>query len=90
MSGTAPTTVYRYGTNLGADAYGDAFTMDFNLANSYRYFGIRHSTLAAGNTDPEIDAIATRSGDIPEFPTMAIPVIAVIGLMLLFQRRKSE
>jgi hypothetical protein len=27
---------------------------------------------------------------IPEFSTMAIPVIAVIGLMLLFQRRKGK
>ena len=27
---------------------------------------------------------------IPEFPTVALPVIAVIGLMFLFQRRKTS
>jgi len=32
--------------------------------------------------------IATNENDIPEFPTVALPVIAVIGLMFLFQRRK--
>jgi hypothetical protein len=30
-----------------------------------------------------------RSTQIPEFPTVALPVIAVIGLMFLFQRRKG-
>ena len=28
--------------------------------------------------------------EIPEFPTMAIPVISIIGLMFLFQRRKGK
>lgn len=27
---------------------------------------------------------------IPEFPTVALPVIAVIGLVFLFQRRKGK
>ena len=30
------------------------------------------------------------STDIPEFPTIALPVISVIGLMFLMQRRKDE
>ncbi len=30
------------------------------------------------------------NGEIPEFPTVALPVIAVIGLMLPFQRRKAK
>ena len=28
--------------------------------------------------------------DIPEFPTIALPALAVIGLMFLFQRRKGK
>jgi hypothetical protein len=91
-----PTTVYRYGSNsVGPDAYGDAFTMDFNLPASYRYIGIRASTIAwqsGGHNDPEIDAIATKTqtNDIPEFPTIAMPILGVIGLMFLFQRRKGN
>jgi hypothetical protein len=39
--------------------------------------------------DPGGINIGQTSG-IPEFPTVAIPVIAVIGLMFLFQRRKGK
>jgi hypothetical protein len=59
-------TIYRYGTNLNVgtvsgDWYSDAFTIDFNLAESYRYFGIRASTkdTASWDPDPEINAVAT-------------------------------
>ena len=56
--------VYRYGTNLPVgtvlgEAFGDAFTIDFTLADSYQYFGIRGSTIALNNQDPEINAVAT-------------------------------
>ncbi len=58
--------VYRYGTSLNVgtragDPYSDAFTIDFSLADSYRYFGIRASTIAVseGDPDPEINAVAT-------------------------------
>lgn len=58
--------IYRYGTNLdvgtrSGDAYSDAFTIDFSLADSYRYFGIRASTIAVneGDPDPEMNAVAT-------------------------------
>jgi len=30
------------------------------------------------------------SAEVPEFPTIALPVISVIGLMFLMQRRKGE
>ena len=30
------------------------------------------------------------ASEIPEFPTVALPIIAVIGLMFLFQRRKNS
>jgi len=58
--------VYRYGTNLDVgtvpgDAYSDAFTIELTLADSYRYFGIRASTIAANeyDPDPEINAVAS-------------------------------
>jgi hypothetical protein len=34
--------------------------------------------------------VGTPGTPIPEFPTVALPVIAVIGLIFLFQRRKDE
>ena len=37
----------------------------------------------------EYDSAPGNTG-IPEFPTVALPVIAVIGLMFLFQRRKVK
>jgi hypothetical protein len=93
-NGTLPTTIYRFGSSLGTDAMGDAFTMDFNLPTSYRYIGIRASTIAwnGGHNDPEIDAIATKTqtNNVPEFPTMAMPVLGVIGLVFLLQRRKGK
>lgn len=62
---------------------------------------IPKSALGISN-DGELDLMATQSctndiitavfaytKNIPEFPTMAFPVIAVIGLMFLFQRRKG-
>lgn len=41
----------------------------------------------------EIDAISLinqPSADIPEFPTIALPVISIVGLMFLFQRRTDK
>jgi hypothetical protein len=64
--------VYRYGTNLPVgtvlgDSYSDAFTIDFTLPDSYRYFGVRASTIGlnAGHSDPEINAMATTVVPVP-------------------------
>jgi hypothetical protein len=36
-----------------------------------------------------VNIITDPNQEIPEFPTIAIPVIAIIGLALIFQRRKN-
>ncbi|TFH38506.1 MAG: PEF-CTERM sorting domain-containing protein [ANME-2 cluster archaeon] len=36
------------------------------------------------------DSGSGNTNDIPEFPTVALPVIAVLGLMFLFQKRKGK
>jgi hypothetical protein len=35
------------------------------------------------------DQVTEPSTQIPEFPTVALPVVAVIGMMFIFQRRKN-
>lgn len=48
-------------------------------------------TLAAGEYNNEIDAgLFTESNEeIPEFPTVVLPMAAIIGLAFVFQRRKE-
>jgi len=36
------------------------------------------------------DACDTPNTGVPEFPTVALPVIAVIGMIFLFQRKKGN
>lgn len=53
---------------------------------------IMASTIYGGIPDFETADIETHVNvtGIPEFPTVAFPVISVIGLMLLFQRKKGK
>jgi PKD repeat protein len=46
-------------------------------------------TDAFGATDTDTTTLTVSSQDIPEFPTITIPMIAVLGLAFLFQRRKG-
>jgi hypothetical protein len=74
VAGTAVSaTIYRQ-TNPGvgtvpASGFGDAFTIDFVVPQSYQFFGIRASTkdTASWDPDPEINAVATRTPMIPVY-----------------------
>ncbi|MBN2111170.1 MAG: PEF-CTERM sorting domain-containing protein [Methanosarcinaceae archaeon] len=48
-------------------------------------------TLSAGECNNVIDAgLFAPEQEIPEFPTIALPVVAIIGLAFIFQRRKEN
>ena len=42
------------------------------------------SVSAPTNTD-----LPTNTGEIPEFPSVALPVVAVLGLLVIFGHRKE-
>lgn len=58
--------------------------------------GASHCTLHVSGTGnsasigSQVYSIIERPESVPEFPTVALPVIAVIGMMFLFQRRKGK
>ncbi|ABE51679.1 PEF-CTERM sorting domain-containing protein [Methanococcoides burtonii] len=45
--------------------------------------------VVAGDSSVEVDS-ASRTIEVPEFPTIALPVAAIIGLAFFLQRRKEE
>jgi len=65
--------------------YSDAWTIDFTLAESYRYFGIRASTkdTVSGDPDPEINAVAT-------VPLPGAVLLGAIGLSLAGWRLRRK
>jgi hypothetical protein len=46
-------------------------------------------TLNAGDYYNEVDAGVYNREEIPEFPTVAIPMVAIMGLAFVFGRRKE-
>lgn len=47
-------------------------------------------TISAGTYGVEFGAASRRVDSIPEFPTVALPVAALIGLVFIFGRKKEE
>ena len=43
-----------------------------------------------GGCSYEFRAVDTLYGEIPEFPTVALPIAAVIGLVFFFQHKKRK
>jgi PKD repeat protein len=71
------------------DASGESVVWTWGSAGTY-VVEVR-VTDAFGNADfASAQVIINEDNGIPEFPTVAIPIAAIIGLALIFQRRKDK
>jgi hypothetical protein len=68
--------VYYYGFEYPDGAYGDTELVAYDGKE------ISHVTFCYSSNDGEIT-------EIPEFPTVALPIAAILGLAFFFQRRKE-
>ncbi|ETA68805.1 PEF-CTERM sorting domain-containing protein [Methanolobus sp. WCC1] len=85
---TIPHTTNAYG---GAVIYYGFIDLDHpftkitfdNTMPGYDYFGFDDFTIGTK------EQVNNNNNEIPEFPTVAIPMAGIIGMMFLFQRRKE-
>jgi len=86
FAGTAPTIVYRGGSTENGIL--NAYTRDYTFSTAYRYYGVRTSSisLAAGDADPEIDAVGAYNA-VPEPGTLALIGSGLVGIVARRRRR---
>jgi hypothetical protein len=74
-----------------ADPYTDVGVISIKLDANAPMTGQWRVTIGAGQDAKTLDiGSASRNFLIPEFPTIALPVAAILGLAFFFQRRKEE
>ena len=70
------------------------FMVDTNSDNTKDGFAIAFEDTYGGGDNDFNDVVIQLTGDgltaIPEFPTIALPIAAILGLAFIFQRRKDE
>gem|GEM_PF-1406564 len=80
----------------GADSYMDVGAITINVKPTAPEKALYTIEVGAGNPDDlssaitEFQTVSKSIELIPEFPTVALPVAAILGLAFLFQRRKEE
>jgi len=74
-----------------ADPYTDVGVIQITLDANAPVTGQWRVTVGAGEDVQTLDVgSAARNFLIPEFPTVALPIAAILGLAFIFQRRKEE
>lgn len=70
------------------------FMVDTNNDNTKDGFAIAFEDTLGGGDNDFNDVVIQLTGNgltaIPEFPTVALPIAAILGLAFIFQRRKDE
>ncbi|AFV23324.1 hypothetical protein Mpsy_1116 [Methanolobus psychrophilus R15] len=73
------------------DPYTDVGVIELTLNENASATGKWRVTITAGEDTNTLDVgSAARNFEIPEFPTIALPVAAILGLAFFMQRRKEE
>ncbi|WP_292465012.1 PEF-CTERM sorting domain-containing protein [Methanolobus sp.] len=73
------------------DPYTDVGVISISLSEDAPATGKWRVTVTAGEDTNTLDVgSAARNFEIPEFPTIALPVAAILGLAFFMQRRKEE
>ena len=76
-----------------ADTASQTFTLDVKASSSGAVTIVNNlgTTLATGAAIATSDfGAGSNSFDVPEFPTIALPIAAILGLAFIFQRRREE
>jgi hypothetical protein len=77
-AGNTPSKIYSYPSGSTGDT---GLTADINPSSGNLY-QISHVTFCYSEDGGQ-------QQDIPEFPTIALPIVAILGLAFFFQRRKE-
>ncbi|NPE31123.1 PEF-CTERM sorting domain-containing protein [Methanococcoides sp. SA1] len=72
-----------------SNPYTDIGAITISIDSNAPIDGEYEIRIQAGGTTVET-AVASRTIEVPEFPTIALPVAAIIGLAFFLQRRKEE
>jgi hypothetical protein len=91
FAGTCVIEPDRYNFNLGSMNVGDSRTLSFGgIAKKEGDCQLIAFPEARFGRDAKSQFQIIKSESVPEFPTVALPAIAVMGLIFLLQRRKAD
>ena len=85
--------VYTTGTltPAGSDPYVQVAEVNVTLAAAAPIGAYYNIQIGADGASPMDIGLASRNlNSIPEFPTIALPIAAILGLAFIFQRRREE
>jgi len=77
------------GSWLSSKLHGKIFTIIFLFISIIAFFGSTHVVENQLSGEPTPTPTPTTTSAPPEFPTIAVPIVAVLGLLFVFGRKKQ-